>query len=85
MFDVMRCKTCGKLRLWGEKYFQRDTNACSKCGGAVYCGAGYYTFVERVKLLYWCVTENWAEGNIRSTWNIVQAIGMGLRPGITRS
>lgn len=80
MFEVMRCKTCSKLRLWKQVSNDPKDVFCSRCGSGVVCGPGYYSVLDRIRLAWWCVRENWRDGAIRSPWNLLQCVRLGLTP-----
>lgn len=79
-FEVLRCTTCGKIRLFTPEVIARTGYGCSRCGGSAFRNTGRYSLLDRLRLAYWCVRENAREGNMRSWTDYLRAFRLGLNP-----
>lgn len=78
LFEVRRCVECGKLRLVTTRAMSKSGAGCPKCGATTMRGAGRFSLIERLKLGWWCVVENWCDQKRLSPANVARAFRMGL-------
>lgn len=85
MLELMRCKTCGKLRRWSNATADQSMIFCGRCGSGVVCGPGYYGLVERIKIVWWCLRDNWRAGAVTGPIRFAQCMYLGLTPELPKA